>query len=646
MPFLIPTNNVVLYSGIQITDGEQIVFSSALRQNQYFAAHKETEFLDCTYIRKTGYVRLEVPTRTAMNCNYMSFTNNGFENKTFYARIIDWKYVNNVTTDILYEIDWFQSKMFDEAGRVGFSVESCLVEREHITEKQWKDVDKDPYREDVPSLSTTEPLPMARSLERRYDDDDSGTYMRTIGYPTSDGNCVMIYVAGYDREDTTIDDFYSFFDVVVDASGKVVSNSSSYYGLKKGDRVEISIPNAYEIWIIDCKDRSSDDSEDAPPAEWRDRFKEFLDTFTKENATHSIIGMYLTPRAGVKAWLQNNVTSGANIVNISPYAQVVNKKLMRSPFQYIRATNTKGEIKEYSFEKFYVNMNTVSFRLAFVADPLPMISLIPLNYEFRTAGAGEDIAGNYNIDERFDYGYLPQVGYCIDSYLSYLSNQYMQQCATRTSWDEVNSVVNEIGGIASAAVGAGLGVASIATGNASLGGVSFDMVGSGITAALSEHENRDIRDALDKMRQGDNSKVDSIFGNAKKSFVSNEYHAGVTTTLFGTYFGPTHDKSVGTFVLTRVMPTDSILQMFDRFFSTYGYATNDIKVPNVYRVIEGAPSDDRVHFDTTVPGYETGRTYCKTREAHVRTDGGALANKYIENLFNSGTFFLNGDNLS
>ena len=645
MPFLIPTNNVVLYSGIQITDGEQIVFSSSSRQNQYFAAHKEAEFLDCTYIRKTGYVRLEIPTRTAMNCNYMSFTNNGFENKTFYARIIDWKYVNNVTTDILYEIDWFQSKMFD------FTMEPCFVEREHLTVGETNTVNGNPYTEDVPALMTSEPIPMARSMERRYEASASGSNdeVKRLSFHRSAGYCVMMYLAGYEMDPDDADLFEAYFDVVIYSDGHIAKfpKGSNPYHYFDGNVESISdlpwalaVPNAYDICIRSCNDDS-----------WREGFMNALKILVEKNATHNILGIYYVPNEAVKNWLNGNFGATTNTITIQPYqtyaddTAIVNKKLLRSPFQYIRAMNCKGDIKEYFFEKFFGTQGT--FRIAMTADPVPIISMFPFKYCVKVPdGAATNTRANNNVDERMDYGYLPQVGYCIDSYLSFLSNMYLEQCATRTKWDEINSTVN--------LVSAGLGtVAGVATGIA--GGTKGDMgaVGVGINSAMSsftsgmqEFENRDIRDALDQARWGDNNKADELFGKAKASFVSNEYHAGVTSTLFAKYYGLTVDDTIGAFVLERVRPTDKILKMMDDYFSCYGYTANVIKVPNVCEVLKGHTGDSSVNFDTAIPEYSTGRTYCKTRHAHVICDGGAAINKYIESLFDNGCFFLNGDNLS
>ena len=113
MPLITPSSAVTLYKGINITAGENIIFKSIANQRAYFAKHAVTSVNDCTYVRKTGRIRLEFPTATVAQCNYISFTNGAFENRTFYARIIDYEYINNVTTEIRYGIDYFQSFMLN-----------------------------------------------------------------------------------------------------------------------------------------------------------------------------------------------------------------------------------------------------------------------------------------------------------------------------------------------------------------------------------------------------------------------------------------------------------------------------------------------------------------------------------------------------
>ena len=71
-----------------------------------------------------GKIRLQKPVNDLYDCNYMVFQNTGFGNKYFYAFITNVEYVNNVTSEISYEIDilqtwWFEAHPCD-----------CFIERQ------------------------------------------------------------------------------------------------------------------------------------------------------------------------------------------------------------------------------------------------------------------------------------------------------------------------------------------------------------------------------------------------------------------------------------------------------------------------------------------------------------------------------------
>ena len=79
------------------------------------------------YIRKEGSIQIEKPIDTLYNCNYIMYQNTRFSNKWFYAFITDLSYVNEETTRISFEIDVYQTFIFD------VSFKNSFVEREHVS---------------------------------------------------------------------------------------------------------------------------------------------------------------------------------------------------------------------------------------------------------------------------------------------------------------------------------------------------------------------------------------------------------------------------------------------------------------------------------------------------------------------------------
>ena len=63
---------VELYEGVPISMGHQLIFSTKNKQLQYFDNKRVLKKTGCSYIRKTGRVKLEYNTNAVKRCNYMS----------------------------------------------------------------------------------------------------------------------------------------------------------------------------------------------------------------------------------------------------------------------------------------------------------------------------------------------------------------------------------------------------------------------------------------------------------------------------------------------------------------------------------------------------------------------------------------------
>lgn len=108
-----------------------IYFDSETAQISYFQGLTKYTFTDQTYQRvQRGKARVQRKAEDLYDCNYMMFQNSTFGNKWFYAFITSVEYVNNITSEISFEIDVMQTWFFD------YTLEQCFVEREHsVTDK-------------------------------------------------------------------------------------------------------------------------------------------------------------------------------------------------------------------------------------------------------------------------------------------------------------------------------------------------------------------------------------------------------------------------------------------------------------------------------------------------------------------------------
>lgn len=118
-------NNVPLDNSYNHT----IKFASLSAQQTYFSSASVVKFTlnEQTYQRvEKGKMRVEIKAEDLYDCNYLSFQNTSFGTKWFYAFITGVEYINNVTSEISFEIDVMQTYLFD------ITVGECYVEREHV----------------------------------------------------------------------------------------------------------------------------------------------------------------------------------------------------------------------------------------------------------------------------------------------------------------------------------------------------------------------------------------------------------------------------------------------------------------------------------------------------------------------------------
>ena len=186
-----PDSTVNLYGGvdIDITSGVEIAFKTIANQRAYFASKLVRANTPCTMVKKTGYVRLEVPGSVVKNCNYISFTNPSFDNKTFYGAITDYNYINNEVVEISFVLDWWQSYMFE------VTYERMGIDRQYLNETDFAKAEANPYDQSIFAFQTNESLPYDKSLEPRSYNylmySESYSPMETRDGITSDGCYAM-----------------------------------------------------------------------------------------------------------------------------------------------------------------------------------------------------------------------------------------------------------------------------------------------------------------------------------------------------------------------------------------------------------------------------------------------------------------------
>lgn len=131
MAYIPPNSTVEIFGdlGLSPTHDDTLYFASTGAKDSYFSAlTKLGTYSNLSYSRRNrGVIRIQAPMATLVGASYMRFKNTSFENKWFYAFVTGVEYVNNVTTDIYFEIDVIMTWMG------AFTLGQCYVERQHVT---------------------------------------------------------------------------------------------------------------------------------------------------------------------------------------------------------------------------------------------------------------------------------------------------------------------------------------------------------------------------------------------------------------------------------------------------------------------------------------------------------------------------------
>ena len=104
----------------------QLTFSNATAQLNYFNGTIQHTFDNYTYIKKDNVVQVGANIDEIIDCNYLFYKNTGFTNKWYFCFITNMEYVNENCTRITFETDCYQTWLFQ------INYNRCFVEREHV----------------------------------------------------------------------------------------------------------------------------------------------------------------------------------------------------------------------------------------------------------------------------------------------------------------------------------------------------------------------------------------------------------------------------------------------------------------------------------------------------------------------------------
>lgn len=516
---IVPQTEVrLLKVPLEIDDLNQLTFTDANAQYNYFNGLPKLVFDNFTYQRKDSIIKLPVLMDDIINYNYVMYRNDAYSDKWFYAFIEDMVYKNDDVTEVAIKTDVWQTWQFD------LTFKPVLIDREHAN---YDTVGSNTYPEGlelgeyVTNQGTIDFGPTTGELYNNYwivvdvaqieNQGESQTlsyqWISGVGtHPTrpiingTPSGCVHLLIGTYGESgpDVTIDQIAHLYDVA-GLGGSIVSIyilpkaliPEIYYGLELTASIETSSVTEYATATVAIPQGS------VGPTTVTES------TFTKRTTLNQYVP--------------------------------VNKKLLTYPYSFFNISNNCGTCVPYHYEDF---TGDVKFKIISSLGPSGNVKAVPQNYK--------NIGSN---DSCFDFsvtgGKYPICGWTNDSYTNWLTqNGVNMDTQVRTA------AIHGIGNMLQSAVtGAAGGPAGLAIGAVS---GAAGIVTSQLALAREQHVAKTQANLI----------PDQVSGNANNSDLAWSYN-----------------NNRFTYIPMCIKP--EYARKIDAFFSQYGYKCNEVKIPNI-----------------------------------------------------------------
>ena len=341
----------------------QLTFTSTTTQRNYFTSNSVLKHTcnDFTYIKKDSQIVVDYPIDTIIDCNYLYYKNTGFTTKYYYCFITNMEYVNENATRITFEVDAFQTYMFD------ITYKQSFVEREHVNDDT---LGKNLVPE---NLETGEYVAQNQTLDTSYND-----------------RCIVI-ATPVDLDELITNPPASAQDLVYRVGTyNNIPAGCGYYRFDYTTNIPDIIKRLADFGVVD-----------------------------------QIISMFLAPKSICavvtgKHRIADTTTVATKSVGITRISTLdgytpKNKKCLTFPYCYINVTNGVGQSTVYKQE--YWDLTVVDEETAMQLDEIAVVNpglsikAIPRNYK------GID----KNYDEGITMGKFPQLTWLNDAYTNWLT---------------------------------------------------------------------------------------------------------------------------------------------------------------------------------------------------------------------------------
>ena len=546
-----------------------------------------------------GVIRVGITADKLYDCNYVMFRNTSYKNtdntaKWFYAFISSVEYVNDNASDIEYEIDVMQTWYFD------YDLGACFVEREHT------------LTDTIGQTMTQEGVETGDFLVR-------STSSKSYKMQTESGQPQFYAVIWY-IPNTKI--------LTPNSTGYPYSAATvTDYDPNLGYNIYNWLPMAGTHFCVPCVGNNYA------------QFEVYLAYAVRKlvEISATIISIQFYPADIVSAY--NMETSGAGVPPVEtdfaitqgtgfPYVgrnggyTPKNKKLYQYPYSQLVLSNNSGQTQEYKWELFSrsnpISTPVGNFKVSLSATPEPSVHMYPYGYR---SGNSKEIGVTVTD--------FPTIAWSEDSFQRWW-NVSKQEWITSL----VSGVIDTGATIATAAVmgGTAASAANHATSRAMQYAYNKMMGTDHMSARSNISEAKSATRAGHIARQGEALAIGKTSINGIERIANSIAQYSSAKAQPDCMKGQTQAQStlmteqrMG-FTLYDMCITGEFAEIVDNYFTMYGYAIKNVKVPNIK---SATPSNLRPYWN-----------YIKTGNCVVRSNNcNADDMRLIEDIYNNGITF-------
>lgn len=435
MAVITPQTDVYLLKcPLEISDINQLTFSNATAQYNYFNSLPKRTVDNFTYQRKDGTIRYGASFDELIGYNYVMYRNDAYSNKWFYAFITGMEYLNDNVTAISIKTDVWQTWQFD------LQYKPVLIDREHTNN-------------DGVGVNT---LPEGLELGEFIVNGGTVNFANEEIGP-NENFYTIIEVSQVENTGTSSTLSYRFIGQSTDLTPKL-------NGIERG-----TIP-----LIIGGTFAGSTSGQIRKP----DQITHLYDL---AGLSDSIVNMYILPSNLVGGFVEIELSVGGTHIDgigiplpsrtteaitstqtfsrpntLNGYTPK-NNKLKTYPFMYFNISNNSGSSVPYRYEDF---SGSISFDCEGTFGISGSVKAIPKSYK-----------GMNNVDNALDYsvngGKYPVCSWNSDSYTNWLTQNSvnMRVAWTRELIGGVSNIVSSgMDGASQGSIGKGIGAGLVGTG--------------------------------------------------------------------------------------------------------------------------------------------------------------------------------------